>query len=266
MDYRVIYRTVYEYEADVVMNDNTLKIVPYDGDNQLLMSHEVDSLPKGYKTSYRDIFHNIVYRIKITEPHKRLEIYSDSKVKVNPKVIKVDYEFPYSFGFNQFLLPTKLVDPEPFHQISKEVTKNAKTFGEVIEAVINFVRGKIKYKPGVTNINTTAIEAYNLGYGVCQDYTHVTLAMLRALGIPSRYVMGIVNDNPRATHAWVEVMMPDGTYVDIDPTRGRLYNLGYIKFAIGRDFSDVSPVVGTFVSSGKGWLKEISIKVEKIAN
>lgn len=78
--------------------------------------------------------------------------------------------------------------------------------------------------------------------------------------------MGVVNDNPRATHAWVEVMMPDGTYVDVDPTRGRFYNLGYVKFAIGRDFADVSPIVGSFMSSGKGQLKNVMIKVRKVAD
>ncbi|BFH74651.1 transglutaminase family protein [Sulfurisphaera javensis] len=262
MDYRVSYVSVYEYEADVILNENTLKIVPYDGDNQILLKHEVGTIPKGYMTFYRDIFHNIVYKVKVTEPHRRLEIFSYSEVKVDNKVIKTDYEFPYNYGFNEFLLPTKLVDPEPFNQIAKEVTKGLRTLGEVIEAIVKFVRGKISYKPGVTNINTTAYEAFKFGYGVCQDYTHVTLAMLRALGIPARYVMGVVNDNPRATHAWVEVLTPDGTFLDVDPTRNKFYNLGYIKFAIGRDFSDVSPVVGSFVSSGRGWLKEVKIEVK----
>ena len=264
MDYRVKYISIYEYEADVILNENTLKIVPYDGDNQLLVKYEVNTVPKGYMTSYRDIFNNIVFKVKITEPHRRLEISSESVVKVDNRVIKTDYEFPYNYGFNEFLLPTKLVDPEPFQQIAKELVKGLKTLGEVIEAVVKFVTSKISYKPGVTNINTTAIEAFKLGYGVCQDYTHVTLAMLRALGIPARYVMGVVNDNPRATHAWVEVLTPDGTFLDVDPTRKRLYNLGYIKFAIGRDFSDTSPIVGYFVSSGKGGLKELKIEVKKL--
>ncbi|BFI76975.1 transglutaminase domain-containing protein [Sulfurisphaera ohwakuensis] len=264
MDYRVSYLSVYEYEADVVLNENILKIVPYDGDNQVLLKSEVGTIPRGYMTSYRDIFHNIVYKVKITEPHRRLEIYSHNIVKVDSKVIKTDYEFPYNYGFNEFLLPTKLVDPEPFTNIAKELTKGLKTLGEVTETIVKFVRDRLKYKAGATNVNTTAYEAFQIGYGVCQDYTHITLALLRALGIPARYVMGVVNDNPRATHAWVEVLTPDGTYIDVDPTRGKYYNLGYIKFAIGRDFSDVSPVVGTFVSSGRGWLKEVRIEVEKI--
>ncbi|AAK41545.1 transglutaminase family protein [Saccharolobus solfataricus] len=266
MDYKVEYISIYEYEADVISNENTLKIVPYNGDNQVLISHEVGTIPNGYKTSYVDIFGNIVYKIKVQELHRRLEIYSKSVVTLDKKVIKTDYEFPYNYGFNEFLLPTRLVDPEQFQKIAKELTKSLKTLGEVIETIVNFVRKKIIYKPGITNINTTAFEAYSLGYGVCQDYTHITLGLLRALGIPARYVMGVVNDNPRATHAWVEVLTPDGTYIDVDPTRGRFYNLDYIKFAVGRDFNDVSPVIGFFVSSGRGWLKEVRIKVEKSAS
>ncbi len=266
MDYEVIYRSVYEYEADVIVNENTCRIVPYDGDNQRLLKHEVDSIPQGYKTYFRDIFDNIVYKIKVTEVHKRLEIYSESLVRVDTKAIRVNYDFPYDYGFNQFLLPTKLVDPEPFQKIASELTKNVKSMGEVIETAVKFVRDRIKYAPGATDVTTTAYDAFKLGMGVCQDYTHVTLAILRALKIPARYVMGVVNDNPRATHAWVEVMMPDGTYVDVDPTRGRFYNLGYVKFAIGRDFADVSPIVGSFVSSGKGQLKNVMIKVRKVAD
>ncbi|WP_338602534.1 transglutaminase family protein [Sulfolobus tengchongensis] len=263
MDYTVSYTSIYEYETDVILNENMLKIVPYDGDNQLLLYHEIGTIPNGYKTSYRDIFGNIVYKVKIQEVHRRLEIFSNSKVRVENRIIKADYEFPYNYGFNELLLPTKLVDPEPFQRIAKEVTKGLRTLGEVIEAILKFVRQKIIYKSGVTTVNTTAYEAFQLGYGVCQDYTHITLALLRALGIPARYVMGVVNDNPRATHAWVEVLTPEGTYLDIDPTRNRFYNLGYIKFAVGRDFSDVSPVIGTFVSSGRGWLKEVKVKVER---
>ncbi|AWS00360.1 transglutaminase family protein [Metallosphaera hakonensis] len=262
MDYKVTYTSIYEYETDVILNDDTLKIVPYDGDNQILLDHEVGSVPEGYKTFYRDIFGNIVYKVKVEESHRRLEVYSRSKVRVDQKVVR-NHEFPYDFGFNPFLLPTKLVDPEPFREVSRELVKELRTMGEVIERVVKFVKGKIKYKNGVTNIYTTALEAYNLGYGVCQDYTHVTLAIFRSLGIPARYAMGVVNDKPRATHAWVEVLTPDGTYLDVDPTRGKLYNLGYIKFAIGRDFTDVSPVTGSFISAGKGWLKEVKIKVER---
>lgn len=115
----VSYVSIYEYEADVILNENTLKIAPYDGDNQVLIKHEVKTSPRGYMTFYRDIFNNIVYKIKITEPHERLEISSESIIKVDRKVIKTDYEFPYNYGFNQFLLPTRLVDPEPFQQIAK---------------------------------------------------------------------------------------------------------------------------------------------------
>ncbi|MCG3109588.1 hypothetical protein L3N51_01883 [Metallosphaera sp. J1] len=266
MDYRVVYRSIYEYEADVIVNENTTRIVPYDGDNQRLLEHKVDSIPQGYKTYFRDIFDNIVYRIKVTEVHRRLEIYSDSLVRVDAKAIRVDYGFPFDYGFNQFLLPTRLVDPEPFQKIAIELTKGAKSLGEVIESIVEFVRGRIKYSPGATDVNTTAYDAFKLGKGVCQDYTHVTLAILRALKIPARYVMGVVNDTPRATHAWVEVMMPDGTYVDVDPTRNRFYNLGYVKFAIGRDFTDVSPVIGSFVSSGRGQLKNVLVEVRKVAD
>ena len=88
--------------------------------------------------------------------------------------------------------------------------------------------------------------------GVCQDKTHVALGMLRALGIPSRYVSGLLTGQVGETHAWLEVLHPRSGWLAVDPTRGVIFPpaCDYIRLAIGRDYSDVSPVSGSFLSKG----------------
>ena len=92
--------------------------------------------------------------------------------------------------------------------------------------------------------------------GVCQDQTHLGLAMLRALGIPARYVSGLLTAQAGETHAWLEFRRPQLGWLPADPTRGALIDnpSDYIKFAVGRDYSEAQPVSGSFVSRGSGRL------------
>jgi transglutaminase-like putative cysteine protease len=111
----------------------------------------------------------------------------------------------------------------------------------------------------VTGVRTTAAQALELGSGVCQDYAHLMLAVCRACGLPSRYVSGHLLGQG-GTHAWVEVILPirDGTGDAIawtfDPTHASRGGLGHVTIAVGRDYSDVAPTSGTYVSPARGRL------------
>ncbi len=103
------------------------------------------------------------------------------------------------------------------------------------------------YTPGVTNIYTDAINAFALKKGVCQDYTHIMLSMLKYRGIPSRYVAGMMVGEG-ATHAWVEVFYK-GFWVGVDPTNDRIVNEDYFKLAHGRDYNDCIIDKGVFTGN-----------------
>ena len=94
----------------------------------------------------------------------------------------------------------------------------------------------------------------NSGRGVCQDMTHLGMAMLRSLGVPARYVSGLLTRQAGETHAWLEFLHPEHGWLPADPTRGitELNGTDYLKFAVGRDYSEVPPVTGSFVSKGRG--------------
>ncbi len=123
----------------------------------------------------------------------------------------------------------------------------------------SWVHGRIAYTGGVTGVLTPAAEALAGGRGVCQDHAHVTLALCRAAGVPSRYVSGhLLGDG--GTHAWVEVIVPDpsadGTAraVAIDPCHDRLADRRYLTVAVGRDYADVAPTSGVYSGPGRGSL------------
>jgi transglutaminase-like putative cysteine protease len=123
------------------------------------------------------------------------------------------------------------------------------------EAIARFVHAEMVYTKAVTDVFTTAAQAFAARAGVCQDYAHVTLALARACGLTARYVSGhLIGDG--ASHAWVEILIPErgrGVRVlSLDPTHGRPTDLRYLVIAVGRDYEDVAPTSGVFSGSAPG--------------
>jgi transglutaminase-like putative cysteine protease len=130
---------------------------------------------------------------------------------------------------------------------------------ERAEAAASWAAGAIAYRIGVTGVQTPAAMALHLGQGVCQDYAHILLCVLRLLDVPARYVSGHLPGDG-VPHAWVEALLEDGdatggvTAVAYDPTHRRRAGLEYITVAVGRDFADVTPTSGTFSGRATGRL------------
>lgn len=112
-------------------------------------------------------------------------------------------------------------------------------------ALSKAVHSYMTYTPGVTGVNTTAREAFDLRAGVCQDYAHIYLALARQAGLTARYVNGLP-EGEGASHAWCEVWI-NGLWLGVDPTRGRLADEGYLRLGVGRDFGDCPIERGVFL-------------------
>lgn len=113
------------------------------------------------------------------------------------------------------------------------------------QSLMDVVSERMTYTPGVTTIETTAAQAWQMQCGVCQDFAQVAIALARAAGIPARYVCGLLMGEG-ATHAWVELKASADMWLAIDPTHHRLVTEEYIKMAHGRDFTDCSMSRGAF--------------------
>ena len=128
---------------------------------------------------------------------------------------------------------------------------------QLAERVNGWTHESLRYQSGITSVGTSAEDALRLGCGVCQDYTHVMVAVCRTLGLAARYVSGHLLGEG-GTHAWVEVLLPaaDGLTTDgpaaaevhaFDPTHGRPAGTRYVTVAVGADYSDVAPTSGTYL-------------------
>ncbi len=167
-----------------------------------------------------------------------------------------------------YLELTALTAPDArLDAVARTLGENAPDARALADRVHDWAATAIAYRTGVTGVHTPAAMALHLGSGVCQDYAHLMLCVLRLLGIPARYVSGHLLGEG-VPHAWVEVLFEDATFpggVDVvayDPTHHRRVGLSYITVAVGRDFADVTPTSGVFSGPGAGtlhWSKQAEI-------
>ena len=211
-----------------------------------------------------DAFGNAVQTGYVSESHLRFSVVSEGVVRQTPYRI-------CDAAHGMYLEHTALTLPdgsmERFAGQScgrKEVwPEELFPYGPVTEKALSLcsaVHAYMTYAPGVTTVNTTASQAFALGRGVCQDYAHVLIALLRSRSIPARYACGyLVGEG--ATHAWVE-FFDQGVWRGLDPTNNRLLRYGCIKVAHGRDSSDCSVNRGVF-SGRAAQQNTLDIKVEE---
>jgi transglutaminase-like putative cysteine protease len=145
---------------------------------------------------------------------------------------------------------TPLTAPDDAIREAAAQLRGTADVADVAESVADFIHRSFEYGHDVTSVRTTAAEAWQVRQGVCQDMAHVMIAMCTSLGVASRYVSGhLVGDG--ASHAWVEVFdHARQNVLAIDPTHGRRTDLRYVTTAAGRDYRDVAPTAGTYISHG----------------
>ncbi|MBI3968236.1 MAG: transglutaminase family protein [Chloroflexi bacterium] len=160
--------------------------------------------------------------------------------------------------WRDYLEPTALTAPDDrLHAVAQEIAASTADPRARAERAHDWAAGAIAYQFGVTGVQTPAALALHLGRGVCQDYAHLMLCVLRQLGVPARYVSGHLLGEG-APHAWVEALLQcpgDPSVVEVvafDPTHHRRTRLDYLTVAVGRDFADVTPTSGYFTGSARG--------------
>ena len=173
-------------------------------------------------------------------------------------------ESPDDLGFDRrFAEPSRLTEPDdPLRAVADELRASGATGLDLAALVCTRVHDHFVYEWGVTNVETTAAEAWAGGRGVCQDYAHCMVALCRLCGLPARYVSGhLLGDG--GTHAWVEVLVQDrepapSRRCPFDPTHDRRVGPRYVTVAVGRDYGDVPPTSGTFEGPYPGELRPTS--------
>ena len=261
------YVARYSYTDTVVQNDNFLRLSPFADDYQRPGPGSVATFPQGRQIQYSDRLGNTVHRVRVTTPHQELIIAATGQVCLNHRTVDApDVALAgdeYGPEAQEFLSASRLVDPEGVDDAAREVGGGAGTLLASVNNIVQWIYANVRYERGHTSVNTTAADVLVSMRGVCQDQAHLCLAMLRAIGIPARYVSGLLTRQPGETHAWVDFLHPRLGWLPADPTRGVVIDIGadYLKFGVGRDYSEVPPVSGSFISRGDGHLDFTSAEV-----
>lgn len=287
MIYDIRHVTTYAYESAVSFARCSLRLEPRTGDGQQLVSHSVDIRPRpAERTVRRDFFGTLTESVLIETAHRTLRIDSRSRVEVARQVLErtapsPSWENIRDVAFEATSLgpssPVGYVFASSLVPVQAPVTAYAAASfspgGGVVAGAVDLmhrIRTEFKYDPKATVISTPLAEVFEKRHGVCQDFAHVMIAGLRGLGLPAAYVSGYLRTIPPpgqprlqgadATHAWVSVWCGDGLgWIGFDPTNDLVVGNDHIILAIGRDFSDVSPVDGIIVGSRK---QKLSVAVD----
>ncbi len=278
MTYRVTHTTIYDYEEVVSICHNEIRMTPRDGARQ--RTHRtgltVDPAPAVLVPDV-DYFGNPFRFLILQEPHRQLAVTASSDVELSadtdePPVDTLSWETvrdglrgdrsAAGLAAMQFVFasPHVALAPELVHYALPSFQHGRPLFAAVRD-LIHRIYDEFAYDPKATTVATPVAEVLAQRRGVCQDFAHLGIACLRALGLPARYVSGYVRTQPPpgqdrlvgadASHAWLAVWLPESGWIDLDPTNDVVPAGDHVTLAWGRDFGDVSPLRGVVLGGGE---------------
>ncbi len=264
--FKIQHITKYEYDRLVQESVNEIKIFPYLSSEQEVLQHELSITGNPEVQSYADYWGNKTGVFNLLPPHKELII--DSRVVVRTTTspgLRVDFSGDFNRLEQEVSGHLKMLElakadiqlQTDINEIGNTVVSSDNSVAATIQNCSEYIFKNFNYIKGITTIETTVEEILEQRAGVCQDFAHVMLQILRTLKIPSRYVSGYICPNQNglrgegATHAWVEAWIPQYGWAGIDPTNNVWVSNTHVRLAVGRHFTDCSPVKGTFKGSAK---------------
>jgi transglutaminase-like putative cysteine protease len=288
MDYRIIHKTVYEYTEGVTVSHHAARLAPATIPTQRTSKYSLSISPQpAVRKESRDYFGNHVCFFAIQEIHRRFEVIASSQVTVDPTAVPVltsspawedvaacfrDPVSPADVVPYEFCLDSPLVRSTPeYAAYGRESFLPGIPLLAGARDLMRRIRDEFRYDNVATTTSTPLEEVWRKRHGVCQDFAHMGIACLRSLGLPARYVSGYLRTYPveggqrlvgaDASHAWFSVYCPGTGWVDFDPTNDLIPSEEHITVAIGRDFSDVSPLSGILTGGGEHEVR-VSVDVE----
>jgi len=275
---KIEHRTRVAYEGEVLASYNEVRMTPVSDATQSTLDARVQVSPTATGSRYFDYWGAYVTAFDVHVPHRTLALTATSVVETNgtaPSAGLVGWDTLRDDRVRdthvEYLSSTAhtAVGPELVEQM-RELIGNA-TPADAARACVEWVRGEVAYIPGSTGVHTVAMEAYAARAGVCQDMAHLTIGLLRGIGIPTRYVSGYLHPDPDAgigetvtgqSHAWVEWW--DGAWTAHDPTNGKPVGVEHVVVARGRDYWDVPPHKGVYAGPG-GTHLSVEVDVTRVA-
>ncbi|MFY7899299.1 MAG: transglutaminase family protein [Chitinophagaceae bacterium] len=265
--YTIHHVTKYEYDRLIKESCNEIKIYPYSSSDQEIIEHTVQITNYPDVFVFKDYFGNRTGVFNVLPLHNKLIIESKLTIRTKASAIAPNHQeaswhdlsvdVKNNFHLFDYLKKDTIINEAAIQQIIYDLQASDKPIAAVIEAASHYVFSTFKYVKGITSVETTVDEILEVKAGVCQDFAHVLLQILRSLNIPCRYVSGYICPNKNglrgegATHAWIDAYIPTYGWAGIDPTNDVWVTDNHIKLAVGKHFADCTPVKGTFKGPAK---------------
>ncbi|MHA3020758.1 transglutaminase family protein [Mycobacterium sp. BMJ-28] len=275
---RVVHATGYAYKSPVTASFNEARLTPRSDSRQNVILNRVETAPATRSYRYVDYWGTAVTSFDLHAPHTELEVTSSSVVETEPDALpeeKVSWDELRSEAvidrFDEVLSPTGYAPASK--RVQRVGQRIAKEYApqEAVIAAANWAHSELDYVPGTTGVHSSGLDALREGKGVCQDFAHLTLVLLRSMGIPSRYVSGYLHPHREAvigdtidgqSHAWIQSWT--GGWWNYDPTNDKSINEQYITVGVGRDYADVTPLKGIYSGEGSTDL-DVVVEITRLA-
>jgi transglutaminase-like putative cysteine protease len=281
MFYAIRHFTRYRYSHSVWQSMMEVRMHPRSEGNQRCFVFQLSVNPRARIFGYTDSYGNLVHHFDLPSRHSQLTIISDALVNIDPQPPvpeSMDYqgwtELEQLVEKNDYwdmLMPSRFARSSPeLEQFAVEVgasERKGRSPLAFLQDVASGVYRSFSYVKKSTAVNSPIEDALRSRQGVCQDFAHIMIALVRNAGIPCRYISGYLYQDSEngqvsegATHAWMEALLPGIGWVGFDPTINRLAGEKHIRTAIGRDYADVPPTMG--VMKGKAdTLLQVRVRV-----
>ena len=266
MEISLRYVTHFVYATPVWESHNSLRACPVDGDGQSLLDYDLGIEPDAPVFTYTDNWGTRVDTFDVPQQHSELVVTAAARVDTTAPALPMSgplsgtAEMTYIEDGWVFLQPTRHTRwGGDVVTAAKDALGASTDVVEIANSIQHVVRDQVEYRTGATAIGIDLERLWADGEGVCQDFAHLTIAMLRSVGIAARYVSGYfyasdptdietsdVDEIVVATHAWVELAVPGWGWWAIDPTNASPVGERHVKIGHGRDYDDVTPLRGVY--------------------
>lgn len=277
---KVRHTTTYRYSAPVHASYNEARISPLDTPSQFTLEHRVEVHPAANLFRYRDYWGSRVHTFDLHQPHTELTVVGSSLVETAQRTPNLDDTVAWDAidapgltdRFFEYLGETRATEADDAIRAVARDLRAAPTPAVALSALGEWLRAHVEYETGTTSVSTTAVEVLRAGRGVCQDYAHLGIAILRSAGVPARYASGylypdelggeIGTTHRGESHAWLEAWV--GDWHPLDPTSGSPVAERHVLVARGRDYTDVAPLKGVY-NGGASHSLDVAVELTRVA-
>ncbi len=283
----VTHRTSYRYTGPVERSAHLFRLFPMHDRLQALEECDVTVSVEGRWHDFDDVFGNRARRVVLETPYRELTVVARSRVHAldadplgfDLRHVRTSVPLVW-MPWQRTMLDPYLHPPElPESQLAElhdyAMRFVARNDGDVAGTVLDLndaIHREYAYAQGTTTLETDAFDVYARRRGVCQDFANLFICLARLMGIPARYVCGYVFTGPsaentrqsEASHAWVQVYLPEVGWRGLDPTNGTVTSTDHVRVAVGRNYLDATPTSGTIYVGGGGETLEVDVRVDRI--